>query len=566
MTPRFSILIPTYQRRDLLLRAVTALERQINRDFDVVVSVDGSTDGSAAALGGLDTSFRLSVLERENRGRGAALNLAAGAASGELLLFLDDDMEAHEAMLLEHDRSHRAGADMVLGHLPLHPDSPRTLLSRGVGTWAERRRERLAHPGADVPLADLQTGQMSIAKTTFEALGGFDVGFTRGGLFGGEDLDFGHRVKLAGLRVVFNEAALSYQLWTVTPATYLDRARESGRSAEELNAKHPELALSRDPAREFNAWTSRLLFGPLAVAPAALSKPMRTFVAGRVQRGHMDRPTERLFNVVRTIEYRRGARQARRSLRSPIATVLAYHAIADLRDDKILAEYGVPPREFAEQLDALRDHGRHFVTLQAFLRALDGEPLPRGSVLLTFDDAYADLLSAGLPILAERGIPAVVFTVAGCVGGTNEWDRALGAMALPLLDAEGLRKLAASGVAVGSHGITHRRMTEFGPELEGELRGSADQLEACGLDRPVVLSYPHGVWNLQVAETVGQAGYKAAFTVTPGVVRRDSNRFALPRVEVLASDSPRTLLLKLRTAGWPDRVRQRVLRLARARQ
>jgi peptidoglycan/xylan/chitin deacetylase (PgdA/CDA1 family)/GT2 family glycosyltransferase len=563
--PRFSVIIPTYQRRELVIRNVAALEQQTYRDFEVIVTVDGSTDGTADALRRLRTDFPLVVLEQPNEGRAAALNHGVEAARGDLLLFLDDDMEADAAMLAEHRRSHAEGADMVLGHLPLHSESPETLLSRGVARWAERRRERLAPPGAAMPLADLLTGQMSIAKTTFEALGKFDVGFTRAGLFGGEDLDFGHRVERAGLRVVFNQAALSHQIWTVDPGTYLQRAREAGRSAEELNAKHPELARIPDPAREFNAWTSRLVFGPLALLPAGLSRPLRALVARRVRRGRMDRPTEQLFHVVRTVEYRRGARQARKSLRAHTATVLAYHAVADLREDRILSQYGVPPRQFAGQLDALLHRGRQFITLEAFLRALDGQPLPRGALLLTFDDAYADLVSAGLPILAERGLPAVVFTVAGQVGGTNEWDRGIGATSLPLLDAEGLRELANRGIAIGSHGMTHRRFTELGPELEKELVESADQLESLGLDRPVALAYPHGVWDAEVAEAVRDAGYKAAFTVAPGVVRRDSNRFALPRVEVLASDSARMLRLKLATAGWPDRVRRRVLRLARAR-
>ena len=53
-----------------------------------------------------------------------------------MLLFLDDDMEADPRLLAEHERSHREGADVVLGDLPLHPDSPRNLLSWGVGAWA----------------------------------------------------------------------------------------------------------------------------------------------------------------------------------------------------------------------------------------------------------------------------------------------------------------------------------------------------------------------------------------------------------------------------------------------
>src|SRR5207248_1153025 len=129
-------------------------------------------------------------------------------------------------------------------------------------------------------------------------------------------------------------------------------------------------------------------------------------------------------------------------------------SISDLRGDPILGEYGVPPRHFAAHLDGLARRGWRFVTLEDTLGALDGRrTLPRRSVLVTFDDAYADLLTAAQPILAERDIPAVAFAVSDRIGGTNDWDDSAGAP-LPLLDERGLRELAADGVVVGSHGAT----------------------------------------------------------------------------------------------------------------
>src|ERR671910_1175522 len=201
---RFSIVIPTHQRRDTVLRTVAALTNQTRDDFEVIVVVDGSTDGTADALRALSVPFALTVLEQDNRGAGAARNAGAGAATGEILVFLDDDMEAHPSLLVEHDRSLREGADLVLGDLPLHPTSPQNVLSAGVGSWARSRRERLAANPGEIPLADLLTGQLSISLDAFERLGGFDAGFTRDGLFGGEDIDFGYRVLRAGCRVEFN--------------------------------------------------------------------------------------------------------------------------------------------------------------------------------------------------------------------------------------------------------------------------------------------------------------------------------------------------------------------------
>src|SRR5690348_2266423 len=100
---RFSVVIPTYQRRDVVVRSVAALNRQTFRDFEVVVVVDGSTDGTADALREVEAEFALTILEFPNRGLSQARNAGARAASGEVILFLDDDMEADPALLEEHD-------------------------------------------------------------------------------------------------------------------------------------------------------------------------------------------------------------------------------------------------------------------------------------------------------------------------------------------------------------------------------------------------------------------------------------------------------------------------------
>jgi GT2 family glycosyltransferase/peptidoglycan/xylan/chitin deacetylase (PgdA/CDA1 family) len=565
---RISVVIPTYQRRETVTRSVTALAGQSFRDFEVVVAVDGSTDGTAEALRGLEPGFPLRVLEQANAGRAAAVNAGAKAAAGELLLFLDDDMSADSELLAEHERSHREGADVVMGHLPLDPRSPRNLLSWGVGSWAESRCERLTAPGAELGIADLLTGQMSISRAAYEAAGGFDVSFTREGLFGGEDLDLGYRLLKAGRRIVFNPAAISYQYYDVGPGDYLQRARETGRSDQELVAKHPELSQRLEGSPRFRTRRSRWLLSPFLRLPSICSAPLRALAVGVVRSGWNTPKLRRLFFSVRTLEYLRGWRQAGGEAPSGEgggqAVVLAYHSLADLSHDPILAEYGVSGETLGEQLDMLAARGHRFIDLDLLLAALDGKAsLPSRATLVTFDDAYADLLPTAVEVLSGRGVPAIVFAVSGQIGGSNEWDRHLGAAALPLLDATGLKELAAAGVEIGSHSVSHRQLTKVGDEdVVAELRDSADQIEAAGLPRPRAFAYPHGEWDDRGTAAAAAAGYVAAFTIDHGRVRPDCDRFALPRVEVLASDTPRSLRLKLATAGWPDRLRDRLLRLA----
>jgi peptidoglycan/xylan/chitin deacetylase (PgdA/CDA1 family)/glycosyltransferase involved in cell wall biosynthesis len=548
---RFSVVIPTRQRREIVVGTIDALARQRQRDFEVIVVSDGSTDGTATALHALHPSFPLTVVEQEHRGAAAARNGGAAVARGELLLFLDDDMEADPALLLEHDRSHRLGADLVLGDLPLHPESPPTALAAATGRWAERRRERLALSEGQVPVTDLLSGQMSISHEAFERLGGFDVGFTRGGLVPGADRDFGYRARKAGLRVVFNPAAISYQRYDVGPADYTRRSRDGARADEVLRSMYPEIADELWTPR-FDTRLAAATLGTLVSLPRGLSAPARRLAVLLFSRPAPGRLSSRLFFAVQTMERLRGAREARRMLARPLAVVVAYHSISDLRGDPILREYGVPPERFAAQLEALARRRWRFIGLDELLDALDGRgSLPRRAVLITFDDGYADLLGAAR-ILAGHQAPAVVFAVADHAGGTNDWRRPA-ATELPLLDRQALQTVAASGIAVGAHGLTHRSLVALPPgELEGEVRGSAERLVSLGLPRPTVFAYPYGQWSADTAAAVREAGFAAAFTVEPGAVRRSLDRYALPRIEVSASDSPRKLAFKLATAGRRD--------------
>jgi peptidoglycan/xylan/chitin deacetylase (PgdA/CDA1 family)/GT2 family glycosyltransferase len=557
---RFSIVIPTHQRRDLIVRNVGTLSLQELDDFEVIVSVDGSSDGTAAALRALEVRFPLRVIEQAQRGAAVARNAGAAVAEGELLLFLDDDMAADPAMLTEHDRSHRDGAGLVIGDVPLDPDSATTTIAAVIGRWAERRRRRLLAAGPPVPVTDLISGQMSIARVDFERLGGFDVSFTRGGLVPGADLDFGYRARRSGLEIVFNPKAISLQSYAVDAADYTRRTRNGASSDQILASRYPEVAAQLERGRRFGSRRTKLVFGALAVAPPVFSWPLRVLAIRLFRTAPVGSRRHRLFFAVQTMERVRGAREARRTLRTGRAVVLAYHSISDLGGDPVMGDYGVPPDRFSAQLQMLARRRSHFLRLGELLDALQGRAtLPRRSVLITFDDAYADVLGSAYPILARHGAPAVVFAVSDRLGATNDWSRAGGAR-LPLLDPEGLAALAANGIVIGSHGATHRPLTRLGlDELTDELRGSADRLSALGLTRPTVFAYPHGDWSPAVAGAVHEAGYEAAFTVEPGVVERGDNRYALPRIEVLAADTPRSLRIKLIAARLPYPVRRRLL-------
>jgi glycosyltransferase involved in cell wall biosynthesis len=88
--PRFSIIIPTYNRLPYLKKTLNSIWEQSFTDFEIIVVDDGSTDGTVNYLrelgGGCVELFR-----QDNRGPGAARNLGVEHARGEYTAFLDSD-------------------------------------------------------------------------------------------------------------------------------------------------------------------------------------------------------------------------------------------------------------------------------------------------------------------------------------------------------------------------------------------------------------------------------------------------------------------------------------------
>jgi peptidoglycan/xylan/chitin deacetylase (PgdA/CDA1 family) len=102
------------------------------------------------------------------------------------------------------------------------------------------------------------------------------------------------------------------------------------------------------------------------------------------------------------------------------ALILCYHKIHELCSDPRLC---VTPSHFAEHLEVLRQHARP-IRLQHLSQALLNESLPDRSVVVTFDDGYADNLYNAKPLLERYDIPATVFVITGYMGHNREfwWD------------------------------------------------------------------------------------------------------------------------------------------------
>jgi peptidoglycan/xylan/chitin deacetylase (PgdA/CDA1 family) len=194
--------------------------------------------------------------------------------------------------------------------------------------------------------------------------------------------------------------------------------------------------------------------------------------------------------------------------------ILGYHKIGLPPPDGWETWFFVSETVFSEQLAALRDGGWQPIDLTTFVRGLEEpEKLPERAALITFDDGYRSVREIALPVLERFGYPAVLFMSTDFVGHTNVFDLE-SEPEEPLCDWDDLRELERGGVAVQSHGASHRAFSDLTPEERAvELERSKAVLEA-ELDRSVKLfAYPYGddAGNApDLREAFVRAGYVAA--------------------------------------------------------
>jgi hypothetical protein len=88
ISPSVSVIIPTYNRRALVQRAIQSVLDQTYRDFEIIVVDDGSTDDTRGAISGRE---RVVYLHQANAGPACARNVGIRHARGEFIAFLDSD-------------------------------------------------------------------------------------------------------------------------------------------------------------------------------------------------------------------------------------------------------------------------------------------------------------------------------------------------------------------------------------------------------------------------------------------------------------------------------------------
>ena len=242
--PTFSVVIPTFDRAEVVENTLRHLRSQTYpaSRYEVIV-VDNSRDGTPEMVRRVaaEPGCAIRLLADAPRLPAVKRNLGLRAATGELVLFLNDDVWARPEFIAEHARSHAASSEpiAVVGHVEQSPRMPRTPFITSYQPFAY---SEIQHRG-DAPVPWRYFWSMNVSLPRDEMIGRNLVFHEDWSEIGHEDVELGYRWSRAGRAIVYNPRAWveHYHPHTVASAARLQESIGRGLRDLEMLVPEPDL-------------------------------------------------------------------------------------------------------------------------------------------------------------------------------------------------------------------------------------------------------------------------------------------------------------------------------------
>lgn len=186
---KFSVVIPLYNKRPYIRRAVDSVLRQSLQDFELIVVDDGSTDGSLDALADVQDR-RLKIIQQNNQGVGAARNSGMVAAVAPWIALIDADdawLPDHLAELARVAKAFPSAGLISTKNLEVYGNDQQHILEQqgegfmGLVDYFQK---------ASKSIGFINSSSAAVRRTVFTSLGGFN------NRIAGEDLEYWARLAL----------------------------------------------------------------------------------------------------------------------------------------------------------------------------------------------------------------------------------------------------------------------------------------------------------------------------------------------------------------------------------
>lgn len=225
-----SVVIPSYNGAKHLPIIMEALRSQKRPADEVIVVLDGSTDGSDRFLKSVSHEITLRVVKQDNKGRSAARNRGVAEARGDLIVCFDDDVLPASDSLNRHEVFHTNNTRAILGGAVLEDPE----CTEEICLWRNWLHSQWVGSGLSIESLTasslvLSAANLSLSKKLFDDLSGFDEG-----LRDCEDFDLAARAFSEKIPIYYDPSNKSFHRGFESLVEYAKRQREYRDAYEQL--------------------------------------------------------------------------------------------------------------------------------------------------------------------------------------------------------------------------------------------------------------------------------------------------------------------------------------------
>lgn len=202
--------------------------------------------------------------------------------------------------------------------------------------------------------------------------------------------------------------------------------------------------------------------------------------------------------------------------------VLYYHSVLPDSEVTTRNEVTISPENLKTQLQLVKDLGYTTITMSELNDyIINNKEIPKKSILITFDDGYADNYVHAFPILKELDMKATIFVISSGIDGGY------------YMSSDQLKDMVNYGIDIESHTVNHVHLDTLSYEEQlKELKDSKATIEKVTNKEVLSIAFPFGDYNEDTLKAVTEAGYSIAFTTNRGLANRTDNKIALDRIYV----------------------------------
>lgn len=222
------------------------------------------------------------------------------------------------------------------------------------------------------------------------------------------------------------------------------------------------------------------------------------------------------------------------------ANILAFHQTSPKFYPGI---NNIIPGYFFDILDLLKSFGFSFISANQFLERGEGGVK---DLVISFDDGYADNFDV-ISRLCDEDISPILFIPTDYIGKSNTWDYSSSFSKASHLTADQLRILAQEGAVIGSHGKSHRALTQMNEQAQlKELTDSKNTLSQIIEKEIDLFSFPFGRTNKAINKLAIECGYEHGFCLdSKNSSKTFPGDFVIYRVPIYSCDDYFSLFSKL---------------------